>query len=272
MKWLKIAALSVSLLVAGCQSVSTTSSGAVGVDRNQRMFSMLSEQEVNKMSEQAYAETLQKARKGKVLNTNAKTIERLRRVGDDLVANVGVFRPDARYWRWEINLIESEQLNAYCMPGGKIMFYSGIIDKLELTDDEIAAIMGHEMAHALREHGREAMSQAYALEMGKNTLGILLGINQQAMQLGGALANYALTLPNSRVNEVEADLIGLELMARAGYNPNAAITLWQKMEKASQNQPPEFMSTHPSHDTRISGLQANLVKVMPLYEQAKKKK
>ena len=150
--------------------------------------------------------------------------------------------------------------------------YSGIIDKLELTDDEIAAIMGHEMAHALREHGREAMSQAYALEMGKNTIGILLGVNQQTMQLGSALANYALTLPNSRTNEVEADLIGLELMARAGYNPKAAISLWQKMDKASQSQPPEFMSTHPSHDTRIHGLQANLVKVMPLYEQAKKQK
>ena len=122
MKWLRIAALCLPLLVAGCQSISTTSGGAVGVDRNQRMFSMLSEQEVNKMSEQAYAETLQKARKDKILNTNTKTVDRLRRIGDDLVMHVGVFRPDARQWRWEINLIESKQLNAYCMPGGKIMF------------------------------------------------------------------------------------------------------------------------------------------------------
>lgn len=272
MKWLKVAVLSVPLFVAGCHSVSTTNSGAIGVDRSQRMFSMLSEQEVNKMSEQAYAETLQQAQKEKVLNTNSNTVQRLQKIGDDLVANVGVFRPDATSWRWEINLIESKQLNAYCMPGGKIMFYSGIVDNLELTDDEIAAIMGHEMAHALREHGRESMSQAYALEIGKNTLGIILGVNQQTMQLGSTLANYALTLPNSRVNEVEADLIGLELMARAGYNPKAAITLWQKMDKASQSQPPEFMSTHPAHDTRISGLQANLPKVEPLYEQAKKRK
>lgn len=272
MKWLKVAALGVSILMVGCQSVSTTNSTAIGVDRNQRMFSMLSEQEVNQMSAQAYAETLQQARKEKVLNTNPDTVQRLRKIGDDLIASVGVFRPDAPGWRWEINLIESKQLNAYCMPGGKIMFYSGIIDKLDLNDDEIAAIMGHEMAHALREHGRESMSQAYALEMGKNTLGIIFGVNQQAMMLGSTLANYALTLPNSRVNEVEADLIGLELMARAGYNPKAAITLWQKMEKASESQPPEFMSTHPAHDTRISGLQANLHKVEPLYQQAKKQK
>lgn len=272
MKWLKIAVLSVPLLVAGCQSISTTNSGVIGVDRDQRMISMLSEQDVNKMSAEAYAETLQQARKEKVLNTNPATVQRLRTIGDDLVASVGIFRPDARNWNWEINLIESKQLNAYCMPGGKIMFYSGIIDNLQLTDDEIAAIMGHEMAHALREHGRESMSQAYALEMGKNTLGIILGVSQQTMQLGSTLANYALTLPNSRTNEVEADLIGLELMARAGYNPKAAVTLWEKMEKASQSQPPEFMSTHPSHDSRISGLEANLYKVEPLYQQAKKQK
>ena len=272
MKWLKVAAFSAALLIAGCQSVSTTSSGAIGVDRNQRMFSMLSEQEVNKMSEQAYTETLQQARKEKVLNTDSAEVQRLRKIGDDLVAHVGVFRPDATRWHWEINLIKSDQLNAYCMPGGKIMFYTGIIEKLNLNDNEIAAIMGHEMAHALREHGREAMSQAYALEMGKNTLGIILGVSRETMLLGGALANYALTLPNSRVNEVEADLIGLELMARAGYNPKAAITLWEKMDKASQSQPPEFMSTHPAHDTRISGLQANLHKVQPLYEQARKRK
>ena len=272
MKWLKVAVLSLPLFIVGCQSVSTTNSTAIGVDRNQRMFSMLSEQDVNQMSEQAYAETLQQARKEKVLNTNSVTVQQLRKIGDDLVANVGVFRPDATNWDWKINLIESKQLNAYCMPGGKIMFYTGIIEELNLNDDEIAAIMGHEMAHALREHGREAMSQAYALEMGKNTLGVILGVSPQAMQLGSTLANYALTLPNSRVNEVEADLIGLELMARAGYNPKAAITLWQKMDKASQTQPPEFMSTHPSHDSRITGLQANLHKVEPLYLQAKKQK
>lgn len=272
MKWFKVAAVSLSLLVGGCQSVSTTNSGAIGIDRNQRMFNMLSEQEVNSMSSQAYQQTLNQARKEKALNTNAGQIKRLRTIGDRLISHVDVFRPDARNWHWEINLLDSKQLNAYCMPGGKIMFYTGIIDRLELTDDEIAAIMGHEMAHALREHGREAMSQAYAFAMGRNTLGMFLGLDPRVMQLGDTLVNYALTLPNSRTNEAEADLIGLELMARAGYNPRAAITLWQKMDKASQNESPEFMSTHPAHDTRISGLEANLYKVKPLYEQAKNKR
>lgn len=272
MKWLKITGLSLVLLMAGCQSVSTTNSGAIGVNREQSMFTMLSEQEVNKMSSDAYQEQLAKARKAKVLNIDTDTLKRLHAIGDDLIAQVGVFRPDARQWQWEINLMKDKQLNAYCMPGGKIMFYSGIIDKLSLTDDEIAAIMGHEMAHALREHGREGMSQAYAIAMGRNTLGILLGVDPKLMQLGDTVVNYALTLPNSRTNEVEADLIGLELMARAGYNPQAAVTLWQKMDKESGgDKPPEFMSTHPANETRIQGLQANIHKVEPFYKQARKK-
>ena len=272
MKWLKVAGLSLILLVAGCQSVSTTNSGSIGVDREQRMFSMLSEQEVNKMAADAYKKELAKARKDKSLNQNTETLKRLRKIGDDLIAQVGVFRSDAQQWRWEINLTTSDQLNAYCMPGGKIMFYSGIIEKLNLNDAEIAAIMGHEMAHALREHGREGMSQAYAVAMGRNTLGIILGIDPHLMQLGDTVVNYALTLPNSRTNEAEADLIGLELMARAGYDPKAAVTLWQKMDKESGgDKPPEFMSTHPANETRISGLQANIPKVEYLYKQAKNK-
>lgn len=272
MKWLKVVGLSLVLLVSGCQSVSTTNSGAVGVHREQKMFTMLSEQEVNKMSAEAYQEQLAKARKAKVLNQDAENLQRLHRIGDDLIAQVGVFRPDAKNWKWEINLMKDEQLNAYCMPGGKIMFYSGIIDKLKLTDDEIAAIMGHEMAHALREHGREGMSQAYAVAMGRSAVGALLGLDPQLMRLGDTVVNYALTLPNSRTNEAEADLIGLELMARAGYNPQAAVTLWQKMDKESGgNKPPEFMSTHPANETRIQGLQANIHKVEAYYQQARKK-
>nr|MDT0252452.1 M48 family metallopeptidase [Endozoicomonas sp.] len=186
---------------------------------------------------------------------------------DRLVSHVGVFRQDARSWQWEVNLITDKQLNAYCMPGGKIMFYTGIIDTLKLTDDEIAAIMGHEMAHALREHGREAMSQAYAVQLGQDTLAILLGVSPGVMSIGSSVVNYALTLPNSRTNEAEADLIGLELMARAGYNPRAAVTLWQKMSAQSSKNVPEFMSTHPAHDTRINGLRANIPKVEHLYNK-----
>ena len=164
-----------------------------------------------------------------------------------------------------------KQLNAYCMPGGKIMFYTGIIEQLKLTDDEIAAIMGHEMAHALREHGREAMSEAYAVQFGRDALKIVLGVEEQYMQLADNVVNYALTLPHSRTKEVEADLMGIELMARAGYDPRAAVGLWKKMAAASKQNPPEFMSTHPSHDTRIAGLEASVQKVDHLYRQALRK-
>ena len=230
---------------------------------------LLSEQQVNTMAADAYKDALSKGRKENKLNKNTVQVQKLRRIGKKLSAQVGIYRNDALDWNWQINLVESEQLNAYCMPGGKIMFYSGIINKLKLNDDEIAAIMGHEMAHALREHSREAMSRAYALQLSKDVAGALFGINVNN-QLTDTVINYGLTLPNSRTNEAEADLIGLELMARAGYNPDAAVTLWQKMSGESKQQPPEFMSTHPSHDTRITGLRANITKVQPLYKAALK--
>ena len=266
--WFKALGISAALLLMGCQTVSTTNSGAIGVNREQTMFSLLSEEQVNSMSAQAYKEALSKANEKGSLNQNSAEIKRLRVIADRLVGQVGVFRQDASNWQWEVNLTTDEQLNAYCMPGGKIMFYTGIINKLKLNDDEIAAIMGHEMAHALREHGREAMSQAYGIQLGQDALSILLGVSPDVMNLGSTVVNYALTLPNSRTNEAEADLIGLELMARAGYNPQAAVTLWQKMSAESGQKVPEFMSTHPAHSTRINGLRANIVKVEPLYQRA----
>lgn len=270
MKWL--ATIGLCLLLIGCQSVSTTNGGAIGVQREQKMFALLSEREVNTMAAQAYQVELDKAQKKALLNQNAKDVKRLRTIAKALTAQVDVFRQDAKHWQWEVNLMTDNQLNAYCMPGGKIMFYTGIINTLKLTDDEIAAIMGHEMAHALREHGRESMSHAYAVQLGQNTVGALFGINKEMMNIGSTVVNYALTLPNSRTNEAEADLIGLELMARAGYNPKAAVSLWQKMSAKSGKSAPEFMSTHPAHSTRISGLQANIVKVEPLYRQALRQK
>ncbi|MGB0361150.1 MAG: M48 family metallopeptidase, partial [Endozoicomonas sp.] len=147
------------------------------------------------------------------------------------------------------------------------VFYTGILPVAE-NEAAVAAIMGHEMAHALREHGREAMSQAYGVQLGQNALSLLLGISPDVISLGSAVVNYALTLPNSRTNETEADLLGLELMARAGYNPQAAVSLWQKMSARSGQKMPEFMSTHPAHSTRINGLRANIVKVQPLYQKA----
>lgn len=265
-----VGALGASIL-AGCQAVNTTSGGAVGVERKQYMFSMLSTDQVNQMYAQSYQQTLGEASGKGVLDKTSANAKRIQAIADRLIAQAPKFRPDSAQWQWEVNLIKSDELNANCGPGGKIIFYTGLIDKLKLTNDEIAAVMGHEIAHALREHGREAMSKAYGIQMARSGAGALLGLGEDSLQLADTVVQYSLTLPNSRSNENEADLIGLELAARAGYNPNAAITLWNKMAQASGGEaPPEFMSTHPASDSRIASLQAAIPKVMPLYEQAKK--
>jgi Zn-dependent protease with chaperone function len=266
---LSLTALAAALLLAGCQAVNTTSGGAVGVERKQYMFSMLSSQEVNQMYAQSYQQTLGEASSKGVLDKSSANAKRLQAIADRLIAQAPLFRPDAAQWQWEVNLIKSDELNANCGPGGKIIFYSGLMEKLKLSDDEIAAILGHEMAHALREHSREAMSKAYGVALAKQGAGALLGLGEGSMAMADAVVQYSLTLPNSRGNENEADLLGLELAARGGYNPNAAISLWQKMAQASNGAPPEFMSTHPSSSSRIASLQAAIPKVMPLYEQAK---
>jgi len=267
---LVLCALAASGLLVGCQAVNTTSGGAVGVERKQYMFSMLPSEQVDQMYAQSYQKTLGEASGKGVLDKTSANAKRVQAIANRLIAQAPTFRPDSAQWKWEVNLIKSDELNANCGPGGKIFFYSGLIDKLKLTDDEIAAVMGHEIAHALREHGREAMSKAYGVELAKQSAGALFGLSQDSMALADTVANYGMTLPNSRANENEADLIGLELSARADYNPNAAISLWNKMSQASQGAQPEFMSTHPASSSRIASLEAAIPKVMPLYQQAKK--
>lgn len=257
--------------LAGCQAVNTTTGDSVGVERKQYMFSMLSTAQVNQMYAQSYQETVTEATTKGVLEKNGVDAQRVKAVADRLIAQAPKLRADAAQWQWEVNVIKSDELNANCGPGGKIIVYSGLIDQLKLTDDELAAVMGHEIAHALREHGREAMSKAYGVQMARQGAGSFLGLGENSLQLADTVVNYSLTLPNSRSNENEADLLGLELAARAGYDPNAAITLWNKMDAASQGSaPPEFMSTHPASSSRIGALQAAIPKVLPLYQQAKK--
>jgi Zn-dependent protease with chaperone function len=266
---LSISALAAAVVLAGCQAVNTTSGGAVGVDRKQYMFSMLSTDQVNQMYAESYQKTLSEASSKGVLDKNSAVAKRVQNVANRLIPQATAFRPDAAQWKWDVNVIDSDELNANCGPGGKIIFYRGLVQKLNLTDDEIAAVMGHEIAHALREHGREAMSKAYGVQMATQ-VGSAFGLGPGSLQLANTGVEYLMTLPNSRANENEADLIGLELAARGGYNPNAALTLWQKMEQANKGAPPEFMSTHPSSAARTQALQAAIPKVMPLYEQAKK--
>lgn len=263
-----------TLALSGCATTQTTQSGAVGVERKQ--FMMLSEKQVESMASQGYLQTLKEAESKKTLNTNPHQLERVRAISNRLIAQTGIFRPDALDWKWEVNVQDSKEVNAYCMPGGKIMVYTGLIDKLDATDDELGAVIGHEIAHALREHGRERMSRAYAQQIGLLGLAAVVGVttkneNKTALtvQAASVVSALALTLPNSREAEREADRIGLELAARAGYNPNAAISLWQKMNAQSGAKPPEFLSTHPSNESRIGDLQKLVPTVMPLYREAK---
>lgn len=270
MKYL-ISAIGVATLLAlaACQTVSTTAPGAIGVDRKQVM--LVSEADVERSAAQAYATELDKAKSQGQLNADAAQTTRVRTISERLIRQTTVFRPDAANWAWTVNVQKTAELNAYCMPGGKIMVYSGLIDKLQLSDAELATVIGHEMAHALREHSREAVSRAYAQQVGLGALGALAGLSDTSVQLAGLVTNVTFTLPRSRVQESEADRIGLELMARAGYDPHSALTLWQKMGQASQNGTPAFLSTHPSSSTRLADLQALLPRVMPLYEAARKR-
>ncbi len=193
-------------------------------------------------------------------------VQRLRRIARDLLPHTQKFNERAKDWKWEVNMLVSPQINAFCMPGGKIAFFSGIIEKLQLTDDEIAMIMGHEIGHALWEHARERAGKSMMVNAGRVMAGLVFG---QLGDLVGAGAGSLASLKFSRNDELEADLIGMELAARAGYNPEAGVSLWTKMGQASKGAPPQWMSTHPSGETRIDTIKKHLPEVMGLYDRAK---
>lgn len=258
-----------SLTLVACFSQSTKK-GSVGVDRKQML--LVSEKEMTQGAEKAYADVLNKAKKDKTLNTNPEQLKSLRTIANRLIPQTKIYRDDAPKWKWEVNLIKSDQLNAWCMPGGKIAFYTGIIDKLKLTDDEIAAIMGHEIAHALREHGRERASQAMLAQGGLTALSIATGGKGYAVDGASMVMNVTFMLPNSRAHETEADRMGVELAARAGYDPKAAVNVWKKMAKYSKGAPPEILSTHPSNKSRIKDLKKYAQKVDPLYQKSNQTK
>ena len=257
------------LLTAGA-AVLAFSAHAEGVDvgGNSALTRLVPAETVERSAKQQYANMLQQAARQKALGPPSNVqVKRLRSIAQRLIPFAIPWNPRAREWQWEVNLIGSEQINAYCMPGGKIAFYTGILKKLHLTDDEVAMVMGHEIAHALREHARERMATSELTGMGVNLASQLLGLGA----LGQSVTNYGaqlLTLRFSRSDESEADLVGMELAARAGFDPRAGLTLWQKMGAANHGGPPQWLSTHPSGSTRISDIQANLPKVMPLYLRA----
>ena len=263
----------VTVLVSTCLLVACTSTsrpGVVGVERSQ--FMMISAAQIERISASSFEQQAKAAQKKNVLITSGPQYERLKTIANRLIPQTAVFRDDTHSWNWGLQLIDSPLVNATCAPGGRITFYSGIINKLNLTDDEIAAIMGHEIAHAVREHGRERVSQAMAQNVIANVALAAAGAGSaQSIDAANQIMQYVLVLPNSRQNETEADAIGLEIAARGGYDPRAAITLWEKMSKESKGKnPPEFLSTHPSNENRIKELSALMPRVMPLYEAAKR--
>jgi len=244
------------LLLWSCET--TTAPGAIGVDRKQLLI--VSSQELDALAAQSYNALKATAEEEGVLNRNRAMLQRVRAVAARLEPQTRFFRSDAPGWNWEVNVIESDDLNAFCMPGGKIMFFSGLIQQLDLSDAEIAVIMGHEIAHALREHSRERMSQALAAQTAIGVGAAVLGLGQASADLAATGYQTLIATQFSRADETEADRMGLELSARAG------VVLWQKMINANQGgRPPEPLSSHPTDSSRIREIESLLPTVMPLY-------
>lgn len=236
--------------LSGCNS---TTSNSVTTDRTQIM--LVSEQEVMAEADKYYQNVLAEAKRTNTLNTNKKTYNRVRKIADKMIKIAPTFRADCKDWKWEVNVFTSDEVNAWCAAGGKIGVYTGIIDTLKLTDDELATVLSHEIAHALREHSREQMSAEYAKQTAMSVASFL-GVETQKLQLADIVSQVGLSLPFSRSHETEADELGLELMYRAGYNIDAAPKLWEKMItlSGSSNGLTNLLSTHPSGEDRIENL------------------
>lgn len=243
----------------------------VDVSKQQSGFTRLvPADQVEAAAQQQYAQMATQAKsQNALLPDNHPQAVRLRAIAQRIIPYTLEWNNRASQWQWQVMVLNSKELNAFCMPGGKIAFYTGILETLKLTDDETAMIMGHEMAHALREHARERMGKTSATQIGASLISSLLGLGSTGdtlLNMGGQL----LTLKFSRANESEADLVGMELAARAGYDPRAGISLWKKMAAASKGAPPQWLSTHPASGTRIQEMEAAMPQVMPLYERAAK--
>ena len=259
-------------LLAACMLVPSGAAVAKEPDgvtiRNKSVFRYaVSADTIEQQSAIQYDEmTQQAAVKHALLDPNNPMTQRVRAIAQRLLPFAAKFNERAKDWKWEVNVLDSQQINAFCMPGGKIAVFSGILNKLQLTDDEAAMVIGHEIGHALYEHARARAGKQMALGASRAVAGLIFG---QAGDLIGAGAGSIISLRFSRGDETQADLIGLELAARAGYDPRAGLTLWAKMSKAAQGAPPQWLSTHPSSETRIQTMKEHIPEVMGLYEKAK---
>ncbi|TCM59883.1 peptidase M48-like protein [Acinetobacter calcoaceticus] len=244
--------IATSLAFTGCQ-ISTMA--GIGHDRKQLM--LYSKDEFYKQSDESYKQIMSYAYSQKAVVKSPQ----VDRVAKRLIAQVGYYRADSVDWEWEVNTLHDNDINAFCLSGGKIGVLTGMMSRLKVTDDELAAIIGHEIAHALRDHGREKMSKKLI-----SSLGILAassaGLGDIAISGTSILGEYGYNLPGSRSLESEADLLGLELMVRAGYKPEAAISFWQKVIATEQSGVKlDFLSTHPANQKRIDNIQAHIIKM-----------
>ncbi|HSA90759.1 MAG TPA: M48 family metallopeptidase [Burkholderiales bacterium] len=262
-------ALVLLVFLAGCTTSSIT---------GREQYLVVSESQAVSQSAAAYSQMMADLGKKKKIETGTPRVQKVKEITDKLVKEAVRVRPDASSWAWEVQVIDDPKtVNAFCMAGGKMAIYSGMWEQLKATDDEIAQVMGHEIAHALADHTRERMSIAMTTAVATTAAAIIVGSRDSAgsgagLALTGAqlAAVLAIQLPNSRQGESEADQIGIELAARAGYNPKAAVTLWEKMGKLGGGKgPPEFLSTHPSPQNRAARLAELGAQVEPLYQAAK---
>ncbi|HFD92027.1 MAG TPA: M48 family peptidase [Gammaproteobacteria bacterium] len=255
-----LAILLLALLLISCASAPIT---------GRSQFLLISEEESIKASEPAYFEMLKEpAQQGKIDN-DPSLKARVETITGRIIAQAIALRPETTDWKWSIHIIDDpETVNAWAMAGGRMALYTGLVEKIEPSDDELAQVMGHEIAHALAKHTAEKMSVALASDLAVTAVAASQDNSDLALVGATLAAALAIKLPNSRTAESEADRIGIELAARAGYDPRAAVTLWQKMKKASGGKAPlELLSTHPAPQTRIKDLQALVPKMMPYYQK-----
>ena len=270
----KLLATAFFLALAGCQTTASSNPAARGpadgipVEQPSQLRNLVPAAQLERAAGQQFAKMKQAAsKKNQLAPDDHPQLIRLRKIATQLKPHAYLWNENARNWPWEIQLFLNDSINAFCMPGGKIGFYSGILEKLKLTDDEVAVIMGHEMAHALREHSRAQLAKSQLTGLGASVLSSVLGVGD----VGRTLMDYGAQLTMlkfSRDDENDADLVGLDISSRGGFDPRAAVTLWRKMSAASKGAPPQWLSTHPSSSNRINQIERNLDFALPLYAKA----
>jgi Zn-dependent protease with chaperone function len=265
-----VVGLAVAASVPAMAQLAKEDGGGVKVRRPSMMRNLVSAAKLEQAAQQQYDQLrAQAVSRNALVPADDPVAKRVQRIAQELLPHTHKWHPRAKDWKWEITVIKTPAINALCMPGGKIAVFTGILDTLKLTDDELAVVLGHEMAHALREHARARTAKVTLTNVGTLAVGLVIGgnVGELARQGGGLLA-----LRFNRDDERDADLVALELAARAAYNPEAGITLWQKMTQAAKGTPPTWLSTHPSGEDRERRTKAALKDVTPIYEKAKANK